>query len=154
MRRLNFTENWPEGQKTSNFQKLRKIYRKTYRKEPQPPDVSPVGVYPILDKFERVEDAIETLQTAMESERLTMEVYQGLAQETDDPELGDLYKSLVKVRGTTTSALRASSGYLKNFWKRGGNNQPFIFFIRLAISSVAIAYSKPLLLFTPALLKP
>ncbi|WP_237702118.1 ferritin family protein [Thermococcus sp. AM4] len=78
-------------------ERLKEIYRKTYGREPKPPEIPPIEVYPILDRFERAEDAVEALQAAMESEKLAMEVYNRLAEETDDPELKELFQSLVKV---------------------------------------------------------
>jgi len=98
-------------------EKLETIYRKTYGKEPEPPDIPPIEVYPVLDRFERAEDVIEALQMAMESEKLAMEVYTRLAKETSDPELRELFESLAKVERSHYERLEGELKLLKELFK-------------------------------------
>jgi rubrerythrin len=76
---------------------LWKVYIETYGEEPRPPQIPPLEVYPILDKFSRAEDVIEGLELAMESELLAKRVYETLAEETDDRELVSIYRTLAGV---------------------------------------------------------
>ncbi|ACS33760.1 Rubrerythrin-related protein (Rr) [Thermococcus gammatolerans EJ3] len=99
-------------------ERLREIYRKTYGKEPKAPEIPPIEVYPVLDRFERAEDAIEALHAAMESEKLAMEVYNRLAKETEDPELRDLFESLAKVEKSHYERLEGELKLLKKLMEK------------------------------------
>ncbi len=78
-------------------EKLRDVYAKTYGGEPQPPQIPPLEVYPILDRFSRAEDVVEGLERAMESELLAERVYETLAEKTDDEDLASIYRTLAEV---------------------------------------------------------
>lgn len=77
--------------------KMKEIYVRTYGKEPEPPDIPSLEVYSIVKNFAKIEDAVEALQAAMQSEELAESIYTHLAKTTDDPELRDLYTYLAKV---------------------------------------------------------
>ncbi len=78
-------------------EQLRKVYVETYGEEPRPPQIPPLEVYPILDKFSRADEVVEGLELAMESELLAKRVYETLAEEAGEGGLANIYKTLAGV---------------------------------------------------------
>lgn len=92
---------------------LRKMFLRNYGEEPTPPDIPPIEVGPILDKFERAEDVFEVLQLAMESELLAKRIYERLAEEEKREELRKVYLSLAAVEGSHYERLKGEFEILK-----------------------------------------
>lgn len=84
-----------------------------YGEEPTPPDIPPIEVAPLLEKFERAEDVFEVLQLAMESELLAKRIYERLAEEEKREELKKVYLSLAAVEGSHYERLKGEFEILK-----------------------------------------
>lgn len=92
---------------------LRRIFLCNYGEEPIPPDIPPIEVAPLLDKFERAEDVFEVLKLAMESELLAKKIYEHLAEEENREELKKVYLSLAAVEKAHYERLRGEFEILK-----------------------------------------
>ncbi len=92
---------------------LTRIFRETYSREPES-DIPPLEVMPVLERFERADQAEEVLEAAMKSELIAMNAYRTLAEKVSDPKLRELYLKLANVEKTHYEALK------KEYEKLGG----------------------------------
>ncbi|ALV63699.1 Rubrerythrin [Thermococcus sp. 2319x1] len=97
---------------------LRNIFLRNYGEEPIPPDLPPIEVAPLLDKFERAEDVFEVLKLAMESELLAKKLYTHLAENEKREEFKKIYLILAAVESSHYERLKGEFEILKKLKRR------------------------------------